>query len=68
MKKNVGSIDKVVRMIIAVVIVTLSYFEIINGTLSIILLVFALILVVTSFMNFCPVFALLGKSSAKKND
>jgi hypothetical protein len=68
MKKNVGNIDKLVRMIIAIIIVTLSYFEIIDGTLAIILLAFALILVVTSFMNFCPIFAFIGKSTHKTEE
>lgn len=65
MKKNVGSIDKVIRVLLAFGIVLLNYFEIINGTVAIILLVIAMILIVTSFANFCPLYALLGKSTCK---
>ena len=65
MKKNVGSIDKVIRVLLAFGIVLLNYFEIINGTVAIILLLIAMILIVTSFANFCPLYALLGKSTCK---
>lgn len=65
MKKNVGSIDKGIRILMALAVVLLNYFEIINGTTAIILLGIALILIVTSFANFCPLYALLGKSTCK---
>ncbi|OZV67934.1 YgaP family membrane protein [Winogradskyella aurantia] len=63
MKKNVGSLDKTIRVLIAAVVVLLSYFEVITGTASIILLAVAMVLVITSFANFCPLYAALGKST-----
>ena len=60
MKKNVGTADKVIRIIIALIIAALFYFKIITGTLGIILLVFAGILVLTSFISFCGLYTLLG--------
>lgn len=63
MKKNVGSIDKTIRILLALGIVLLNYFEVITGTTAIILLAVAMILVVTSFINFCPLYAMLGKST-----
>lgn len=68
MKKNVGSLDKAVRIGLAAVVVLLNYFEVIDGTLAIILLVLALVLIVTSFANFCPLYAMLGKSTCKVKD
>lgn len=68
MKKNVGSIDKAIRIVLAAVVVLLNYFEVINGTMAIILLVVAMVLVVTSFANFCPLYAMLGKSTCKIKD
>lgn len=65
MKKNVGSLDKGIRILLALAVVLLNYFEIINGTIALILLIIAMILIVTSFANFCPLYALLGKSSCK---
>ena len=48
MKKNVGSIDKVVRILLAALIVVLFFTKVITGILAIVLLVFAGILVLTS--------------------
>lgn len=68
MVKNIGSTDKFIRMLLAAVIVMLSYLEIIEGTLAIILLVVAGILVITSFLNLCPLYLALGKSTCKVKD
>jgi hypothetical protein len=66
MKKNVGTIDKVVRILIAAVLVILYFTNIINGTLGIILLVLAGVFVLTSFLSFCPIYFALGLSTGKK--
>jgi predicted membrane protein len=63
MKKNVGSTDKTIRLLLALGIVLLNYFEVITGTTAIVFLAIAIILVVTSFVNFCPLYAILGKST-----
>jgi len=60
MTKNIGSIDKVVRFIIAIVIGVLYFTNIITGTLGIVLLVVGAILAITAFLNFCPIWAALG--------
>jgi hypothetical protein len=66
MKKNVGTIDKVIRILIAVVVVVLYFTHVITGVLAIILLVLSAILVVTSFLSFCPIWLALGLSTRKK--
>lgn len=68
MKKNMGSIDKVVRILIAVVIGILFYTNVIVGTLGIILLVVAGIFVATSFISFCPLYAPFGFSTCAIKD
>ncbi|WP_411768357.1 DUF2892 domain-containing protein [Winogradskyella sp. A3E31] len=68
MTKNIGSTDKFIRLLLAGIIVILSYLEIIEGTLAIILLAIAGILVVTSFFNLCPLYLALGKSTCKVKD
>ncbi len=69
MKKNVGTLDKTIRILLAAAVVLLNYFEIISGTTAIVLLVIAAVLIVTSFANFCPLYAVLGKSTCSiKND
>jgi len=66
MKKNIGTIDKVIRILIAVVVVALYFSNVISGTLAIILLALSAILVVTSLISFCPIYWPFGLSSAKK--
>ncbi len=66
MKKNMGSADKIIRIILAIVVGVLYYMGIITGTLGIVLLVFAAIFVITSFVSFCPLYAPFGISTACK--
>jgi hypothetical protein len=56
MKKNMGSIDKVVRIIIAALLVVLYFTNVISGTLGIVLLILAGIFVLTSLIGFCPLY------------
>lgn len=55
-----GSSDKVIRLIIAAIIGVLYFTETITGTLGIVLLVFAGIVVLTSLISFCPLYAPFG--------
>jgi hypothetical protein len=66
MKPNMGSTDKIIRIIIAIVIATLFLTHVISGTLGIILLVLAGIFVLTSFISFCPLYLPFGISTRKK--
>ena len=66
MKKNMGTIDKVIRILIAVVVVVLYFTHVISGTLAIILLALSAIFIVTSFLSFCPLYLPLGLSTRKK--
>jgi hypothetical protein len=66
MKANIGTIDKSVRIILAAIFAGLYFTNIISGTVGIILLVVAAILLLTSFFNFCPIWKLLGISTVKK--
>lgn len=60
MKKNMGSVDKIIRLIIAAVIAFLYYNQTIGGTLGLVLLIFAGVFVITSFISFCPIYAVFG--------
>ena len=63
MKKNMGSTDKIIRLIIAAVIGVLFLTNIISGTLGIILLALAGIFVLTSVISFCPLYTLFGATT-----
>lgn len=63
MKKNMGKLDRVIRLVIAAVLVGLIFADLVEGTLAIILLVVAGVFTLTSFISFCPLYTLLGFSS-----
>ena len=56
MKKNMGAVDKIIRILLAIAVVSLYYLNVISGTLAIILLVLAGIFILTSFISFCPLY------------
>ncbi|MGB5435953.1 MAG: DUF2892 domain-containing protein [Maribacter sp.] len=68
MKKNMGSMDRIVRSVIAIVIAILYFTNIISGTIGLILLVLAGIFLFTSFISFCPLYGPFGLSTCKKED
>ena len=68
MKKNMGSADRIIRMIVAAVFVALYFTGTVTGTLGIVLLVLAAVFLLTSVVSFCPLYLPFGIStcSAKK--
>jgi hypothetical protein len=66
MKKNMGTIDRIIRVILAVVVAVLYFTGQITGIAAIILGVVALIFVVTSAIGFCPLYVPLKLSTVKK--
>ena len=63
MKKNMGKADRVIRVILAAIMVTLYFTNVITGTLGIVLMVLAGIFVLTSLVSFCPLYAPFGIST-----
>lgn len=60
MKKNMGTADRVIRTIVAVVFAVLYFTNVITGTLGIVLMVLAAIFLLTSLISFCPLYAPFG--------
>lgn len=67
MKANIGFADKTVRLLIAAVIAVLYFTNTITGTWAIILSIFAIVLVLTSFISFCPLYMPLRINTLKKH-
>jgi hypothetical protein len=65
MKKNMGNTDKGIRVVLAIAVSLLYVFNIIEGTLAYILMAFAIIFLLTSFISFCPLYAPFGISTCK---
>lgn len=68
MKKNVGTVDKIIRINAALIIIALYVANVISGTVGIILLVVAGLLILTSFISFCPVYWPFGVSTRGSED
>lgn len=66
MKKNVGTTDKWIRIIIALIIVALYFANLISGTLAIVLLIIAGMFIITGFVGFCGLYTLFGISTCRK--
>ncbi len=66
MKKNMGSADRIIRVIIAAIMVTLYFTGTINGTLGIVLIALSAIFVLTSLVSFCPLYLPFGLSTLRK--
>ncbi len=66
MKANMGTVDKGVRILAAVVIVALYFGNLISGTVAIVLLVFAGVFIATSLVSFCPLYLPFGLSTRPK--
>lgn len=60
MKKNMGKVDKTIRILIATLIAVLYLTKTITGTLGIVLLVLATVFVFTSLIGFCPLYLPFG--------
>jgi hypothetical protein len=68
MKKNMGTTDKVIRVLVAVLMIVLYLTHIISGTIAIIGLVLSGIFILTSFISFCPLYLPFKFSTRKKED
>lgn len=66
MKTNMGTIDRVVRLLVAVAVAALYMLNIISGTVAIVLLVLAGVFVLTSLVGFCPLYMPLGINTCAK--
>ena len=65
-KKNIGSIDRIIRVVIAAILVVLYFTEVISGTIGIVLLVLAAVLLITSLTKVCLLYLPFGISTCKK--
>jgi hypothetical protein len=67
MKKNMGTIDRVARILVAILIGYLFFTEQITGTLGIVLIIFAVVFILTSIISFCPLYLPFGLKTTKNS-
>ena len=66
MRKNMGIADRLIRSVLALVVVALYFSGHITGTAAIVLGVIAAMFLLTSFIGWCPAYGPLGLSTCKK--
>ena len=65
MKKNMGTVDRIVRTILAIIMIILYVQGILSGVWGIVLLVLSGIFLLTSFVSFCPLYYPFGIKTCK---
>lgn len=65
MKKNLGNLDRLIRLLIALVIIPLYFMNVISGAIALIALALSAILMLTSVIRYCPLYKLFGISTVK---
>ncbi len=65
MKKNMGKLDRIIRISLVVLIAVLYFTNVISGTLAIILGILALVFLLTSLVGVCPLYMPFGISTRK---
>ena len=60
-----GGADRTIRILLALGVGALYYFDVITGAMAYVLLTLAGIFVLTSFVGFCPLYTLFGIKTCK---
>ena len=66
MKKNIGTIDRRLRTLLSLILFTLIYFKVLQGTTAWVGSVLAFVLIITSMLQFCPLYIPFRITTIKK--
>ncbi|MGE0560185.1 MAG: DUF2892 domain-containing protein [Flavobacteriales bacterium] len=66
MKKNMGNVDRMVRIILAIAFSVAYFTKAVEGTLGYVLLGLGAIFLLTSIVSFCPLYTIFGINTCKK--
>ncbi|MFA6472751.1 MAG: DUF2892 domain-containing protein [Candidatus Latescibacterota bacterium] len=66
MTKNMGTTDRVIRIVLALAVIILYLMGLISGTVAIILGIIAAVFLLTSLIGFCPLYKPFNISTKKK--
>ena len=68
MKKNMGNLDRITRIMLAVVFAALYFTEITTGTIGLVLVIIGGVFLATSFISFCPLYTIVGINTCPKDE
>ncbi len=66
MKQNMGSTDKIIRIIVAIIFAALFFTGTVTGTFGYVLLALGGVFVLTSLVSFCPIYAAIGVNTCPR--
>lgn len=66
MKSNVGVVDRIIRVVIAIACSILYFTHTVSGALGYAVLAIGAIMLLTALVNFCPMYRLFGMSTCKR--
>ncbi len=66
MKTNMGSIDKIIRVIVSILLVILFSTDVIQGTMGWVVIAIAAVFTLTSIVGYCPIYSIFGFNTKKK--
>ena len=66
MKRNMGNLERILRIIVAFAIIVLYFMHIISGMVAIVGLVLSAVFILTSFIGVCPLYMPFGISTQEK--
>lgn len=70
MQLNVGSTDRMVRIILGAILIALPLLGIVSSlssTLGVIMLIVGAVFVITGFVSFCPLYRIIGASTKSES-
>lgn len=68
MKKNMGSADRVIRIILAAIFAVLYFTGTVPGTLGLVLVIVGAVFLLTSLVSFCPLYAIVGLNTCSTKE
>ena len=66
MKSNMGSVDRIIRIVLAAAVAVLYFTHVLTGTSAIVLGIVGAIFLVTGILGFCPLYAPFGISTRRR--
>jgi len=68
MQKNVGKMDRMARIGVAVILGALYFGGVVQGTVGLVALVAAVMMLGSALMSFCPLYTVLGVKTCGKGE
>ncbi len=67
MKRNMGTLDRSIRLVLVVLVAVLYFTNVISGAWAIVLGILAVVFLITSLVGVCPLYLPFGISTRKKS-